>query len=45
MCYTCQIKIVGLDEELAAAVSDNFFEAYKTWKIDHPNDSKKQQVK
>ena len=37
-------KIKGLDEDLAEAVSDKFFEYYKTWKIDHPDCGKKEQV-
>ena len=33
-----------MDEELARAVKKTFYESYKTWKIDHPNDGKKKQV-
>ena len=38
------MNVIGFDEELADAISKSFYESYKTWKIDHPNDGKRKQV-
>ena len=34
----------GLDEELANAIDKAFYDRYKTWKLDNPNASTRQQV-
>ena len=37
-------KSKGLDEELADAVDEAFYESYKRWKMNHPNANTWQQV-
>ena len=44
--FVCNLnnQFKGLDEELAQAVNEAFYESYKTWKMDHPNASTGLQV-
>ena len=45
VCQDCYLfNVIGFDEELAEAISKSFYESYKTWKTDHPNDGKRKQV-
>ena len=41
---TMPMSISGLDEELANAIDKAFYDRYKTWKLDNPNASTRQQV-
>ena len=40
----CFIFVSGLDEALAEAIDDEFYNSYKTWKEDHSRDSTDQKV-